>query len=52
MYPIDLHQLCIFVTKTLCMKAVGHKICQVVLMQVHIFLDMTVVFCEQYAAHQ
>jgi len=47
MYPINLYQLCTFVTKTLC-KAVGHKICQAMLMQVHIFLDMTVAICEQY----
>jgi hypothetical protein len=50
MCPIDLHQLCIFVTKTLCMKTVGHKICQTMLMQVHIFLAMAVVICEQYVA--
>jgi len=50
MYPTDLYQICTFVTKTLCMKAVGHKICQAMLMQVHIFLDMTVVICEQYEA--
>jgi len=48
MYPIDLHQLWTFVTKTVCMKAVGHKICQAMLMQVHVFLDMTVVICEQH----
>jgi hypothetical protein len=50
MYPTDLHQLRTFVTKSLCIKAVGHKICQAVLMQFHIFLDMTVVICEQYVA--
>jgi hypothetical protein len=50
MYHIALHQLCTFVTKTLCMKVVGHTICQAVLMQFHIFLDMSVVICEQYIA--
>ena len=50
MYPTDLHQLCTFVTKTLYIKVVGHKICQAVLMQVHFFLDMEVVICEQYMA--
>jgi hypothetical protein len=38
--PVDLHQLCIFVTKTLCMKNVGHKICQAMPMQVHIFFGI------------
>lgn len=50
MYPTDLNQLCTFVTKILCMEAVGHKICQAMLMLIHISLDMTVVICEQCVA--
>jgi hypothetical protein len=32
------------------MKAVSHEICQAVLMQVHIFIDMTAVICQQFVA--